>query len=627
MDRIFRVTSRWYGELSFPNFLEDREESLLELKRQLNQLPIPEVSTDQEPEILVTTVPQEWTQVSSSKIVWLHTAPVTANAEYPTFLDIAESAKTISDSRLFRCLCNALAPTWEKLVQFGLANPESSKPRWDDIDGDLDDVLGPFLIGALARSIASLGPSYGVIFRHVQFYDAMSESFVRRLLREASLTGFRVAFEGTTRRALDHRYGSLVRRIKINSRHRQSDTTFNANERVIQFLAVCNQGLPVWLLTKIFDESTVECVPTCEGPTWGRWAYLPSTAKLRIRKIIPLAVRNRIENEIFEAWPPDGWGYLRRATHAFATENHSHLLKQHTPYVYGMRAIGRNFVQRQFIALSSTAAALLDDQSSRQSFIGAARLTSMVFRNRTSPVRYYKRALRGAEPILAANLIYEIANLYARRRNPKDQDYAHKWCLRGISILSKIENPSAHLYSEIRFHNILALIAYHAGNNQRALTLERDAYCLALRAARKDPMLSKWAKNVIRANMARVQEKGFRNISAAMALLRKNLIEGDFNFAEHARIELARLNLEQGKYLNVINLLCKDYESQLSTLNEQREFLGELMLSIGLTMLNEQKRLHDQLRRVAYLYRVVGASGNNLHGIKSQFKTSPLEAT
>jgi hypothetical protein len=273
-----------------------------------------------------------------------------------------------------------------------------------------------------------------------------------------------------------------------------------------------------------------------------------------------------------------------------------------------MRVVGRDFAHRQFVELSNQPdTSLLDTNALRDSLIGAARLTSMICRNSKSPVRYYKRALLGAKPALAANLTYEIANLYARRRNTDDLDHARRWCARGSTILAQIQNMSDRLYADIRIHNVRALVEYHSGNNEHSLALERAAYSLAVRALKEDAPIGKWALAVVRSNMAKLFEKRFESTTLAMSLLEENLMADDPAVVEHARIELARLHFEQGHHPKVVELLSNDYEGQPSaTLNEQRELFGRLMLSVGLTLLGDQTRLRRQLRWISYLHRVVG---------------------
>jgi hypothetical protein len=609
MARLVHVTSRWHGELSFPEFLKHRKQNLMRLKRNLNWLSLPEIQSNSNPHVCHSNSTRDWSQIGPPGTVWLATAPVILQLDYPIFLDLAESARFFVNNKLLRSMCDALAPTYSKLTTFGLTNANASKPRWDDVDGDHEDPLGAFLISALSRCLGSLGSSYGVILRNAHRYDDLSEMFVHRLLREASATGLKVAFDGTPRCALERRYGSIVRTLQtISSGDRGRDFEFDPDDPMVRFLSVSNQGLPTELLRALCPKNVTDFLPACAGPAGERWAFLPRQAYLKIRSGISKTLRKGLHNEIFKTWSPNGWGYLRRAVHAIDSQNSSNVLNQHTSYVHGIRDIGRNFARRQFIALcSSIGGPFRNDGSSRQALVGAARLTSMVFPDRTSAVRYYERAMLDAQPALAANLIYEVANLFARRRSAENLKQATYWCDRGSAALSSIEDPKDRLYAEIRFHNVKALIAYHAGKNDEALALEKQAYARALRASKEYPLIAEWAKTVIRANMAKLLERRFQNVAAAMALLEQNLSAEEPAIAGHAQIELARLNIERGNYLKVVELLSYSYEGHWSaTLNEQQELLGQLMLSIGLGVLGEQKRLRRQLGRVAYLHRVVG---------------------
>lgn len=609
------------GEWSFAEFLQSREKQLRVLQCQLNELD--HSGTADSASFTSRRLPGKsityfgpgiagWPANGPNHVTWLPTAPVSGNPFYPVVLDVMESAMALAPQRLIAAAAATLAPTWAELEIYGLTDANTSKPRWDDVQGDDNDAREVYLLGAAARAIAALGPGFGVIFRGPQRYDHASTVFVHRLLREAQLTGFRVALEAPGSLASDLRYRDHLRQAITINGPLPIKLTPDARQRATALLAVSPQGLPTRVV-----EALGESVPSgshiCDGPGGEPWAFLNSALARIVRRSISTTSLRQLHSQLFDVWDPSGWGYLRRAGHAIAAKDFLRLQIQHTAYNYGLADIGRDFLYRQFSELSNAIAGERDDlEFALHSAMGAARLAS---RGRRAGVRtatrYYRRALRlTTDPAIQADLIYGLANLHARQRQSTSLRQAQRWYERGTGLLHLIAKPSDKAYMEIRFANGLALTKYHQGRNDEALALERKASAIAVSTQTSYPWLEVWATPIINGNIAKVLEKRFGDACGAIKVLESNLFVQDKLHEEYARLELARLYFDQQEHLKVIELLSALYDEACpTTLDEQQELFGRLVFSISLSISGDVARSRSQLARLTYLLHVADTPG------------------
>ena len=91
-----------------------------------------------------------------------------------------------------------------------------------------------------------------------------------------------------------------------------------------------------------------------------------------------------------------------------------------------------------------------------------------------------------------------------------------------------------------------------------------------------------------------------------MKLLEANLSANQPLTRENARIDLARLNFDQGNHHRVVALLSPLYDEAYPVdFDEQQELFGRLMFGIALTIVGDITRSRRQLGRLIYLLHVV----------------------
>jgi hypothetical protein len=287
------------------------------------------------------------------------------------------------------------------------------------------------------------------------------------------------------------------------------------------------------------------------------------------------------------------------------------MLAQHTPYNYGLADIGRDFLYRQFAQLSRCTPEREEDQPwALHAAVGAARLAPRVrdAGGLRAALRHYRRALRlTIDPVVEADLIYGIANLYAHQRHPAALAQARLWYERGYDVLRQITKSEDKAYVEIRLTNGLALVEYHQGRSEEALALEQHAQSVALSVKVDHPHVERWATPIINANTAKLLEKRFADLPSAIKLLEVNLAANEPLIRENARIDLARLYFDQGNHHRVVDLLSSLYdEAYPIDLDEQQELFGRLMFSLALSIIGDITRTRRQLGRLTYLLHAVG---------------------
>jgi hypothetical protein len=290
------------------------------------------------------------------------------------------------------------------------------------------------------------------------------------------------------------------------------------------------------------------------------------------------------------------------------------MLAQHTAYNYGLADVGRDFLYRQFKHISQR---IQDtggnDPTALHAAVGAARLAPRVHGadGVKTAIRHYQQSIRlAADPVLQADLIYAIANLCAHQRQSAFLALARQWYRRGYRLLPRITEAEDGAYVEIRLANGLALVAYHQGCDDEALALEQRAQAVVQRVKAKFPHLEKWASPILNANGARLLERRFGDIPAAMRLLEANIEATEPIHRENARFDLARLSFDYRDHHRVIDLLAPIYdEGHPVNLDEQQELFGRLMFGISLSIAGDVSRSRRQLARLTYLLHVTETEG------------------
>ncbi len=554
----------------------------------------------------------DWETRVAPDTSWLYVAPLSAKPTYPVVLDVAESAVAVAPHGLVLSVRQALAPAWD---DFRPCPTTRAAPKWRDIQREDDDALEAYLLGAAARATASLGSRYGVVLENPQYYDESSAFFVRRLLTAARSSGLSIAIKARPSVADDPRFhlgGTSVQVVASRPRMRPTIDLSCLGHRL---LACCPQGAPVEALRALGVPLGELDGLTCPGPGNAIWAYLPTRLQRRALAGIAEPLRRESQRLVFDAWPPEGWGYLRRATLALASEDIPRLLAQHACYLQGSLNVGRGFLYHHYAVLARSLSR--EEPASPYivpALVCAARLAPWLGKalDTKMAIRHYRSALRRvADPVEKTALIYELANSYALQRQPAALVEARRLYKRGFATLSQIKSAEDHVRLKITLLNGLALVEYHEGHNNEALALERQAQSMVSKAAKDFPHLAEWATTLLNINVAKLLERRFGDVPGAIVLLRQTIEQVD-DVEVRVRIcnDLSRVYFDHGDHHAVVAVLSNIYEWGCPVIvSERRELLGRLMFTVSLVALGDFQRARCQLKRLDELSQAMEALG------------------
>lgn len=545
---------------------------------------------------------------------WLHSGPAWGRA-YPVAFDVADSARAAGAGGVVDRACAALAWTWEELTALGDPAGPGTAPRSDDVLEQDSDAQERYLASALARALGQAGEGLGVVLRQPQRYDHGSAFFARQLLREAAGGPLTVVVEAppTVRRAPT--YADLIASAEAIDRARPRGVEAAASERAAAVAALCPQGAPAAVVEAVCGQRVPPAL-TLPGPAGVPWAHVPGALRARSLRTLPRAERRRLHLALFDAWPPGGLGYLRRAHHAIVTRDARRLREQHAVYLRGVSPIGRDFL---YLHLAAMARVTNAPQLAPHAFgvlVSAARLASRV---RTSgghraAVWYYRRALRAtSDPTLVATVLYEVANTYAVQRHPAALEEARRWYARADDdLIDSIADPGERARAAIRLANGRALVAYHSGDDQEALRLERAALEIAESVEPADAGVSRWGRELVNMNTATLLERRFGRREDALGLLSENMATSDGASHERVALDAARIHFDDRRYDAVVDALAPVYEHGHAALaDDEQELFARSLLALSLGATGQRERARRQLphlRALAYRIESGGAA-------------------
>jgi hypothetical protein len=373
------------------------------------------------------------------------------------------------------------------------------------------------------------------------------------------------------------------------------------------YLAVSSQGLPASVIAALGHEEEIEFFPAVARAPAEPIVFASPKVRRRVLRRLDASRGRALHGEIFDAWHPGGWGYLRRGAHAAAAKDLRRILAQHIPYVYGMSTIGMLFVYRQFVAVERTAA---DGQTRAAASLGAARAVARLWGSgtKTLSIRHYGRAFRGAATLVERIRVgQELANAYATSRDPVSLGRSRELYERLWSLCARVSGDRERRRLEVVLCNGQALVEYHQGRNEAALDLELRALRLVDEARRAGDDMEVWARPLIHMNTAKLLHRRFGDDDSAKALLRDLFGHGDPAIREGAHINYARLDFDNERYGDVVRVLAPLYEENAhSDFDEQEELLGRTVFALSLLRLHERRRARRQVDRIRWLGRVLG---------------------
>ena len=178
---------------------------------------------------------------------------------------------------------------------------------------------------------------------------------------------------------------------------------------------------------------------------------------------------------------------------------------------------------------------------------------------------------------------------------------------RGLAHLVEMPDGAARLRLGIVMLNGLALVEYHGGDNQAALTLEEHAGNLADQLASTDPTLGRSAYSLVGVNTAKLLASRFDDRAAARKKLEGALaLTIADHHAELVRRALSQMYFDDGDFTGVIDVLAPMYPPGQQTPNEAEEFHDRLLLAVSQLAVDTPASCAAQVPRLEKLARRVG---------------------
>ncbi|MCW3820372.1 hypothetical protein ONA91_38670 [Micromonospora sp. DR5-3] len=564
---------------------------------------------------------------------WLGVYDTAAPAAYPPVLDAVESALSRRATPLLASVAAALAPRWEEL---GRAREPADPGDADIPDNEEDDTEQRLLLYAAARAISQLGEGHGCAFSIGPRTEHSVQHFATELARLAAETGFVLAFSSR----LSAMPGELLRYVlplpdRAGPPAATPVSSFGAaDRRVLTVLAASRVGVPLAAATSLGLSQETADLLTTSGPGGASWISLSAGTRRRLWAGLDASDRQRCAGELSDAWPPQGWGYLRRAHLAVASGDHGRLRRQHAALFGGCGIIGRELLQRHAAAIAAavpvihaapTAGTGADTgvATSRgqriAAHLAAARLAARlqpVERARREAVRHLRRARQmttGENGDRQLALTHQLANALAKQRTPAalaEARQLYEWALREAAALMDAV-PRARL--EIGLLNGLALVEYLEGRDQAALDLEERAERLAHYLAEQQEMPSaRWAFALVGPNAAKLLLVRFGDRRRAIDKLATALemTQSDTRLANKIRRDMARLVFAEEDYAEVVHLLGSVFAGTRPTeLRPTEEFHDRLLLAVSQLQQNQIMDCRAQLAPLRILAARIGGDG------------------
>ncbi|SHF92735.1 hypothetical protein [Streptoalloteichus hindustanus] len=561
-------------------------------------------------------------------VSWLGDTAPRRPPPYPVVLDVVESALRQRPTPLLAAVAGALAPRWEELGD--------ARDTADLLPGDVpaegsapDDRM---VLYSAARAISELGAPHGWAVAVGADVGPDVRHFLRHLARFSSTTGFMLACVGgrpELRTLLPHDVRFVERRPA--RRTGQLGDLSTVDRRALTVLAASPVGAPLAVALRVGLTEAVAVALAATGPEGTPWITLGGQARRELRARLDARVRRHHAAELFDAWPPDGWGYLRRSHLAVSSGDRRRLRAQNLAVFAGFATVGWEFLQRHAAALA-IAADIADatdpaveggveggvpempQRHRLAAHLAAARLAPRLRpaeRSRTAAVHHLRRARALAEgPVEKLDLTAELANVFALTRTKDGLATARTLYDEALAAVPSVPDPVQRTRIEIVLRNGLALVEYFEGNNHAALELEERAERLAYGVATQRPELTRWAVSLIGVNTAKLLAIRFGDRQAAIAKLTAALrtTRSSPEDSRGVRSKLAQLHFVDGDCRGVIRALDVLYpHDRLTEVDQREEFRDRLMLALARLNVGDTESCRAQVGPLRLLATRIGS--------------------
>jgi hypothetical protein len=557
--------------------------------------------------IFVGNAVKRWAGRTEFGISWIQSPPLSGTPTYPVFIDLVETVQRAipKDWPLLKKALLALAPAWEELEAVGLEPARPRQPTASDL-GSTDEapIVQRFLACTVAQVLAKGPENIGLIIRSCRHWDITSLEFLDRLVREPQrrisiAIEFSGSFENSPIVASIATHAQVVNDVTSATRGGAKAGDF--------LLALCPHGLPVSVLQKL-DRCETQWAESFEWPGGGQGLVLPASRARALAQTMAPQNRRDWHRAIFDAYPYDGWNYIRRSGHAIASGNPQRLLAQHTACLAGLSHVGYEYLYRQLAAEVK----VLEGEGRTAAHIGAARLAPRISGRggRRKAMFHYRQALNSlpGSP-LELPIMHELANLYANGKTPYALAQSRKLYGIAFAVLNTMPRDAARDDAEIRLRNGLALVDYKQGRDVAALAHEQRALKLVEKRRKDDPRTQRWTASLILINTAKLLIKRFDDPHGAIKLIEGLLDSSEERIRQSSQQTLGRIHFDRRNYHKVVEYLAPYLERDgQHDLSESEELFDRFIFVLSLLALDQGKRAARQLSRMQYLAHVNSAA-------------------
>lgn len=476
---------------------------------------------------------------------------------WPISLDLLERLASSDKSGALKEAVILLCPSHDciRLIS-NLAVPTSDNLREEaQIAGQLD-----LLVTAICSVVRELPKGLVVDLGDVSWLTAFDLALLSRIFLiiepdQLTITGFSRSRKTLTR--LRKLIGESSKIILKKPREPDSLSNFNY---CTQLIATSPRGVPSCLLAGMenWDDTLVEEFVGPDNETWVRLRpHIWLRSDGRTTKL-----HRRLSQDLFERWPVQSWGYVRRLQFLLQSSPSFQQMREHfcsafLAFELAWRNEHLRFYVRMMVLMQLRRTSDYSDSSDHsEAFSDSTLLLARVSKGYEEELEGARRASRAARIVTQAKqqtlLLIAAANLYARMKSRRELLIAESMLQNALTLTEKLSQGDRHLY-DAHCLNALALVEYHRGNNLRALGLERRAASSALGS--DHPEVRKWADTALNLNFAKLYETRFDNMEEALQRLATSAQQGEPVVRLRAILESARIEFSKSNWQRCLTLV------------------------------------------------------------------------
>lgn len=479
---------------------------------------------------------------------WLRARPVCAGTAIPLALDLALLlSDTFPNEGIYSKVASALIPTWEDLKEAGMS-ANGHLPSFHDLDALEHLSSKSSIIDWLVKTVTNLGSRYGLYLWYGSRPDEQDLFLIYKIADRARMGGLTVLLNVP---------GNIVNSIRSDLftfiGHSPSSHLQSEEERTIVATYIANSphGL---------NQVDLQQLGFCDSLDIPRYGAKSSTFVCdKSRAVVLDEGRERMIHEaLYKLTKPDRYGYLIKCFHAASSKNLHLLCEMHYPLICSATHVALPQLERHYMAFAEVLSKSNDANAAYAHFSLGRVVQDMNKKSGKSsrPQLHYLQSYRlSNSPEDKIEIIYYIANHYAKERSAVALQKASRWYAKGFRLLKKIKDSTKRAQRQIRLYNGLALIAYIQGENDRALELEERAMEVARQSRIEGSTVYAWAFPILSLNTAKLLTQRYGQFHSAKQMLAEVVTTASNAPSEYATIELAKIEFDQHNYDIVVKLL------------------------------------------------------------------------